>query len=134
MNIDKNEKSILRLEKVVVEDISFKRLNTEATKIEKDAEVSFSKQLNQMEKSLYKVTVSVGINSNSVCNMNITMSGFFRLEEDSTLGKRLLQTNAVAILFPYVRSQLTLLTSQPGFDPVILPVMNINALFANEKY
>ena len=133
MNIDKNEKSILRLEKVVVEDISFKRFNTEATKIEKDAEVSFSKQLNQMEKSLYKVTVSVGINSNSVCNMNITMSGFFRLEE-STLGKRLLQTNAVAILFPYVRSQLTLLTSQPGFDPVILPVMNINALFANEKY
>ena len=130
MNIDKNEKSILRLEKVVVEDISFKRFNTEATKIEKDAEVSFSKQLNQMEKSLYKVTVSVGINSNSVCNM----SGFFRLEEDSTLGKRLLQTNAVAILFPYVRSQLTLLTSQPGFDPVILPVMNINALFANEKY
>ena len=87
MNIDKNEKSILRLEKVVVEDISFKRFNTEATKIEKDAEVSFSKQLNQMEKSLYKVTVSVGINSNSVCNMNITMSGFFRLEEDSTLGK-----------------------------------------------
>lgn len=134
MNIDKNEKSILRLEKVVVEYISFKRFNTEATKIEKDAEVSFSKQLNQMEKSLYKVTVSVGINSNSVCNMNITMSGFFRLEEDSTLGKRLLQTNAVAILFPYVRSQLTLLTSQPGFDPVILPVMNINALFANEKY
>ena len=134
MNIDKNEKSILRLEKVVVEDISFKRFNTEATQIEKDAEVSFSKQLNQMEKSLYKVTVSVGINSNSVCNMNITMSGFFRLEEDSTLGKRLLQTNAVAILFPYVRSQLTLLTSQPGFDPVILPVMNINALFANEKY
>ena len=134
MNIDKNEKSILRLEKGVVEDISFKRFNTEATKIEKDAEVSFSKQLNQMEKSLYKVTVSVGINSNSVCNMNITMSGFFRLEEDSTLGKRLLQTNAVAILFPYVRSQLTLLTSQPGFDPVILPVMNINALFANEKY
>ena len=134
MNIDKNEKSILRLEKVVVEDISFKRFNTEPTKIEKDAEVSFSKQLNQMEKSLYKVTVSVGINSNSVCNMNITMSGFFRLEEDSTLGKRLLQTNAVAILFPYVRSQLTLLTSQPGFDPVILPVMNINALFANEKY
>ena len=134
MNIDKNEKSILRLEKVVVEDISFKRFNTEAMKIEKDAEVSFSKQLNQMEKSLYKVTVSVGINSNSVCNMNITMSGFFRLEEDSTLGKRLLQTNAVAILFPYVRSQLTLLTSQPGFDPVILPVMNINALFANEKY
>ena len=134
MNIDKNEKSILRLEKVVVEDISFKRFNTESTKIGKDSEVSFSKQLNQMEKSLYKVTVSVGINSNSVCNMNITMSGFFRLEEDSTLGKRLLQTNAVAILFPYVRSQLTLLTSQPGFDPVILPVMNINALFANEKY
>ena len=61
------------------------------------------------------------------------MSGFFRLEEDSALGKSLLMTNTVAILFPYIRSQLTLLTSQPGFESVILPVMNINALFADEK-
>lgn len=129
----KNKKSSLQLEKIIVEDLSFKRLSTEGTKIENDSEISFSKQLNQIEENLYKVTVGVHINSDNICNINITMAGFFRLEEDSALGKSLLLTNTVAILFPYIRSQLTLLTSQPGFDSVILPVMNINALFADEK-
>ena len=79
------------------------------------------------------VTVGVHINSNDVCNIKVTMAGFFRVEVDSAIGKSLLLTNTVAILFPYIRSQLTLLTSQPGFDSVILPVMNINALFAGEE-
>ena len=36
--------------------------------------------------------------------------------------------NTVAILFPYVRSAFTLLTAQPGMEPVVLPALNINAL------
>ena len=129
----KNVKSVLQLEKIIVEDLSFKRFSSEITEIKRNSEISFSKQLNQMEKNLYKVTVSVYINSGDLCNINVTMSGFFRLEEESALGKRLLSNNAVAILFPYIRSQLTLLTSQPGFDSVVLPVMNINALFTDEN-
>lgn len=133
MNGIKNGRSSIQLEKIIVEDLAFKRFSTEKTKIENDSEISFSRQLNQIEKTLYKVTVNVHINSDNICSINITMSGFFRLEEDSALGKSVLMTNTVAILFPYIRSQLTLLTSQPGFESVILPVMNINALFAGEK-
>ena len=33
--------------------------------------------------------------------------------------------NAVAIIFPYIRSQITLLTAQPGIDPVVLQPFNI---------
>ena len=61
------------------------------------------------------------------------ISGIFSISEDSVLGKKVLVNNTVAILFPYLRSQLTLLTSQPGFEPVILPVMNINALLGAEE-
>lgn len=129
----KNGNSVLQLEKIIVEDLSFKRFSSEITKIQDNSEVSFSKQLNQINENSYKVTVSVCINSDDLCSINITMSGFFKLQEESALGKRLLTTNAVAILFPYIRSQLTLLTSQPGFDPVVLPIMNINALFADEN-
>lgn len=128
-----NKKSSLQLEKIIVEDLSFKRINNEKSKIDNNSEISFSKQLNQIDESLYKVTVGVHINSNDVCNIKVTMAGFFRVEMDSAIGKSLLLTNTVAILFPYIRSQLTLLTSQPGFDSVILPVMNINALFAGEE-
>ena len=42
--------------------------------------------------------------------------------------KSLIQKNAVAIMMPYVRSQLTLLTSQPGVDPIVMPPLNINAM------
>lgn len=129
----KNGNSILQLEKIIVEDLSFKRFSSEITKIPNNSEISFSKQLNQIDENLYKVTVSVCINSNDLSSINITMSGFFKLQEESALGKRLLTTNAIAILFPYIRSQLTLLTSQPGFDPVVLPIMNINALFTDEN-
>jgi preprotein translocase subunit SecB len=34
----------------------------------------------------------------------------------------------VAILFPFVRSQISLITSQPGMMPVIIPAINVNAL------
>ena len=37
----------------------------------------------------------------------------------------IIHQNAVAILFPYVRSQITLLTSQPEVDSIVLPPVNI---------
>ncbi len=36
--------------------------------------------------------------------------------------------NAVSILFPYVRSQITLLTARPSFQSIILLPIDINAL------
>ena len=31
-------------------------------------------------------------------------------------------------MFPYLRSEVTLLTSQPGMVPIVLPPLNINNL------
>ena len=66
-----NKKSSLQLEKIIVEDLSFKRINNEKSKIDNNSEISFSKQLNQIDESLYKVTVGVHINSNDVCNIKV---------------------------------------------------------------
>ena len=43
----------------------------------------------------------------------------------------LFKENGVAILFPYLRSELTLLTTQPGFQPIVLPAVNIAKMFQN---
>ena len=40
----------------------------------------------------------------------------------------LINKNAVAILMPYLRSELTLLTAQPDTDSVVLPPFNINKM------
>ena len=52
-------------------------------------------------------------------------------ELDDNVVRNLINKNAVAILMPYLRSELTLLTAQPDTDSVVLPPFNINKMFKN---
>lgn len=40
----------------------------------------------------------------------------------------LIERNAIAIMFPYLRSYISTLTTQPGMAPVVLPPINILSL------
>jgi len=40
--------------------------------------------------------------------------------------------NAVAILMPYLRSELTILTAQPETDSIVLPVLNVVEMMQND--
>lgn len=48
------------------------------------------------------------------------------------LKHEILYKNTLAIMFPYIRSEITLLTAQPGLNPILLPALNMNTL-ADEK-
>lgn len=39
------------------------------------------------------------------------------------------ETNAIAIMFPYLRSMVSMITSSSGREPIILPTMNVAKLF-----
>ena len=58
------------------------------------------------------------------------MTGYFSIETDDTIDDKLknalVTKNTVAILMPYLRSELSLLTAQPGMECVVLPAFNIN--------
>jgi len=43
----------------------------------------------------------------------------------------LLNSNAVAVLIPYLRSELSLLTAQPNTECVVLPPFNVNKMLDN---
>lgn len=62
--------------------------------------------------------------------------GFFKLEKDECLSDELadeiLKKNTVAIMFPFIRSQVSLLTTQPGMSPVLLQPIDVNALLKNQ--
>lgn len=45
----------------------------------------------------------------------------------------MLKVNAPAIMFPYVRAQLTLLTAQPETEPIVLPVVNFQKIYEKSK-
>lgn len=45
----------------------------------------------------------------------------------------MLEKNTLAIMFPYIRSYVSIITTQPGMNPIVLPAMNIIALVNDQK-
>lgn len=77
---------------------------------------------------LYRVTLILQGEKEAEYSLSITLSGFFKVNNtvpDYIDKNVLIQQNAVAILMPYLRSEVTLLTSQPETDAVVLPVINV---------
>ncbi len=125
-----NYNSILNLQRLVFGRIEFDRKgfkNTEELKFELQVQIGLD------ENGIYKVTLVLNGTKQDEYNVVISLSGFFIVEgqvEDKT-GQDLIKKNAVAILMPYLRSELTLLTAQPDTDSVVLPPFNINKIFGN---
>lgn len=107
-----NYNSILNLQKLVFDRIEFDRKgfkNTQELKFELQVQIGLN------EDDLYKVTLVLNGTKQDEYNVVISLSGFFRFEgqvEDKIV-RDLINKNAVAILMPYLRSELTLLTAQP---------------------
>lgn len=45
----------------------------------------------------------------------------------------ILEKNTIAIMFPYIRSYISIITTQPGMNPIVLPAMNIVAMINDQK-
>lgn len=52
---------------------------------------------------------------------------------DDNMKESILSENSVAIMFPYLRSQIALLTSQPGMMPIQTPIIDIRELVKNSS-
>lgn len=127
-----NFSSILTLQKMVFDRIEFDRKGfRNAEKLKFDLQV----QIGLGEKDVYKVTLVLNGTKQGEYDIVISLSGFFKIEQQEELEDRVVQglisKNAVAILMPYLRSELTLLTAQPDTDSVVLPTFNINKMMKN---
>ena len=65
--------------------------------------------------------------------LNLETVAFFKLDNQGEkiaekTAEQILKKNTVAIMFPFIRSQISLLTTQPGLIPIVMPPININAL------
>lgn len=66
--------------------------------------------------------------------MSLNLEGLFKFDdglEDIEVDS-FISVNAVAILFPYLRSVISNLTINCGVQPVILPTLNISEYFKNK--
>ena len=136
--MEKNQKSIrsrLKLDRLVFDKIEFKRLG-----FANENEVEFRLESNiaqHKEGGIFKVTLILYGEKKDEYTFEISLTGFFtlELEEDISeeLRENLISRNTLAILMPYLRSEVSLLTAQPGMDCVVLPVFNINNMIGSAK-
>ena len=128
-----NFNSILTLQKMVFDRIEFDR---KGFKNANELKFELKVQIGLDEDSTYKVTLVLNGTKQNEYDITISLSGFFEVERQEKLDDKVVQDliskNAVAILMPYLRSELTLLTAQPDTDSIVLPPFNINKMFGNQ--
>lgn len=119
--------SVLRIPHVIFDEITFFRKGFKNDKNE-SLSISVSNKTIKDGDGQYRVTLQVDASKEDEYDARVKITGFCQVDESYEHKDTLLKENAVAILFAYVRSELTLITSQPETDPIVLPVVNITAM------
>ena len=120
MNMENN--CILKLNHLLFDEITFNRVNF---KSKNDLQVEFGFAFNKRENGEFVSSIRIIGTKKDEYNFVVRASGYFQISEAVEDSDILIQQNAIAIVCPYIRSQISLLTAQPEVDPVILPPMNI---------
>ncbi len=133
--MENNIKSVLKLEDLYFQTISFKR---NGIKNEKDLSFQIQADIEENTKHphLYKITLTVTGEKEEEYDLVVSIAGIFSIDENANIpdGMRntLIEKNTIAILMPYVRSQISLITAQPGVECVVLPPFNINNIIKSQ--
>ena len=77
------------------------------------------------------VDVFKNVANNYPFELFVKMIGYFKLEGDGDINRY--RNNALAIMYPYIRSLVTGYTANSNVTPLILPVINVNAMFNKDK-
>lgn len=88
--------------------------------------IDIEREIEQVSDVEYDVLVKVFIDKPAK-DLEISVVAKARFSIDNTdvqLVQRIIRQNTVAIMFPFIRSQISLMTTQPGLTPVILPAIN----------
>lgn len=134
------ESKEIRIERYFVNKASFVR-NSSFHGDTKQFKISprFYRHISMETEELYVVTIGVIIDGKEEENplpfcVDVEVGGVFRLtnvSEDEK--KKALCANASFILFPYIRATVSSIMSVSGVSPIILPVMNVNRVFAEQE-
>lgn len=127
-------KSVLKLDHIVFDKIVFER---QGFQNENEFDFNLQSNISQRDGSeIYRCTLLLKGHKPDEYTMEISLTGFFVLSNADDLSEsmknNLVSKNTVAILMPYLRSEVSLLTAQPNTDTVVLPVFNINNMIDDE--
>ena len=132
-SILQKSESALVAKKIYIEAMNFQRTTVVSGNV-RLTKSSICKNIAAIDENDYKCSLAFKMSDDEdSTSLEIIVSGVFEFKADLEPDKKevIITKNTMAILFPYLRSQVTLLTAQPDVEPVILPPININALLQN---
>lgn len=90
--------------------------------------IELKKTIDIIDVHIYKVNLDLTItNETNDINLFVTAVATFEYDaDDYSLEDEIINKNTVAIMYPFIRSQVTLLTSQPNMTPIVLPTVNFS--------
>ena len=130
-------KSVLQFNGYIVNEINFKlnelfQKNVESLETEIQIKPIINTKGNEMQIKLITEVFKNAEEKNYPFEINVTITGFF-VSEDENPEKY--KANAIAILYPYIRSIISTYTANANINAFILPTINVNKLIEeqNEK-
>ncbi|MEY8401837.1 protein-export chaperone SecB [Oscillospiraceae bacterium 44-34] len=124
---DSSISSVLKLTHIVFDEIHFKRIGF-STMGHNEAQIGIAAHKEKTGDGKYQVSLSLRAIKKREYEAVVTITGYCEIDENTPYKDKILSENTVAILFPYVRAQMTLLTAQPETEPLVIPAVNVNAL------
>lgn len=124
--------SNLRIENIYFSELSF----TREEYIKDSFEINHSIDVEYSDISKNSIKVSIIYNCKAkkqefevkaVINGRFELTNYETFDDDTV--EAILKINTLAILIPYLRSQVVLLTSQIGMSPIQLPLINAELLY-----
>ena len=109
-----------------VSKVEFYLNKTEKQSNELNVEVSSDKEVDkELKNMLVELNVEIGDKDESPFFMSICLEGLFELSQDYLdYDINLFYSNALSILYPYVRAIVSTYTAGANIKPVILPTIN----------
>ncbi len=98
---------------------------------ETNIEINFTREISKTGDHTYRVSLRCSAkNKDESVELYVRVVGLFSFDgEDKEQEKALISRNTMAILFPYLRSQISLMTAQTDSPKFVLPPMNISDMF-----
>ena len=129
MNIKTDYESPLVLKNIIITEGHFKRNEDSLENLE--LKVGFSHDVERLSEREYKITLELNV-ADPEEKLSVFVKGM-AIFETKQENQMLIERNTLAIMFPYFRSYVSTLTTQPGMTPIVLPAMNIMTMLAQKE-
>lgn len=129
MKVRSDYESPLVLEKIEITESTFKKKEVLLEGLELSIHVEHNvDNIGEDEYEIILITTVSDENENIY--VNVKGKAIFHTQQKNM---DILEKNTIAIMFPYIRSYISIITTQPGMAPIVLPAMNIIAMINDQK-